>query len=641
MDLFHIPKEILQSLQLTPQFNKLLLAKTNVAEVSSGSVEIQSSIPVCHTCGGIQFDTTEALRVHYRTEWHQQNMERKRTYAGESQEKYPWRPTDELGNTTEAQIVEEELPPVYYPIGGKDSGRLWFTDAGSRAYGVHRRILVTKKTHGIHTDGDQAMEELCRMQLPQRKPLTMAEQKEAAAAAAAAAAKQQTSDSMWTLLAVQGGYFAGCVFDNHTGRILAHRRLARYTTRRKQGGSQSKMDGVAKSAGSQIRSYNEQKLKEEIREVLEKWQELINSSQRVFVRVPKQYQKELFGDKQWEVRNVPLPVPVGRPSIEELKRVYQELIKVECITVDWEEIKEKKTAVIEDTEESDEPESDCTLEPEPRPDLIQFLNQVAEMIKRQATSDLQIIEHLNQHMVVLLDALSDPAVSLRYLSSPRTPTLLHLAAQHGRTLLIPFLLDHGEDPTVTSGHPPMYSGGQTAYELSNNRETREAFRIYRGDNPDDLEWNRARVSDPMTRQQQKQAQEKMKAKREQRKKKEKQKRQEQQQKEKAKEESDDKVLATVAKGTRLGKMSEEELKQRMLSMAIESAGKQWEVPKKPSREEQRAIDRELRARAYEKRLAEKCSHCGKPLQGVVPFEQYDWKCCSLECLHHQQALYGV
>ncbi|KAJ1839944.1 hypothetical protein LPJ70_004862, partial [Coemansia sp. RSA 2708] len=68
----------------------------------------------------------------------------------------------------------------------------------------------------------------------------------------------------------------------------------------------------------------------------------------------------------------------------------------------------------------------------------------------------------------------------------------------------------------------------------------------------------------------------------------------------------------------------------------------------------RAAERELRFKAAERRrlqqqqhagvprpTADTCSHCGRALHGIEPFEQYDWKCCSIQCLHAQQELYGV
>jgi hypothetical protein len=74
---------------------------------------------------------------------------------------------------------------------------------------------------------------------------------------------QLTLDFTWTMIMVSSGHFAACVITN-TGKMLAHKTFHRYTTRRKQGGSQAANDNKGKSAnsaGATLRRYNEQALK--------------------------------------------------------------------------------------------------------------------------------------------------------------------------------------------------------------------------------------------------------------------------------------------------------------------------------------------------------------------------------------------
>ncbi|KAJ2512510.1 hypothetical protein GGH20_005256, partial [Coemansia sp. RSA 1937] len=100
-----------------------------------------------------------------------------------------------------------------------------------------------------------------------------------------------------------------------------------------------------------------------------------------------------------------------------------------------------------------------------------------------------------------------------------------------------------------------------------------------------------------------------------------------------------------------------EIQERMRSMATGTSTKAKPVL---SPEAQRAADRELRFQAAQRRLAPQsaqrstdvrtqnvqhstdvCTHCGVSLHGCVPFEQFDWKCCSVQCLHGQQLVYGT
>jgi hypothetical protein len=77
-----------------------------------------------------------------------------------------------------------------------------------------------------------------------------------------------------------GGYFAAALFSLSEQKLLASKTFKRYTSRRKQGGSQSSKDnassGTIYSAGAIIRRENEKKLREEIAGLFEKWESNMN-----------------------------------------------------------------------------------------------------------------------------------------------------------------------------------------------------------------------------------------------------------------------------------------------------------------------------------------------------------------------------
>jgi len=68
----------------------------------------------------------------------------------------------------------------------------------------------------------------------------------------------------WFIIMCVGGHFAAAIFERD--KCVKHKTIHRYTTRRKQGGSQSSKDNrsatAPQSAGAGIRRYNEKKLKE-------------------------------------------------------------------------------------------------------------------------------------------------------------------------------------------------------------------------------------------------------------------------------------------------------------------------------------------------------------------------------------------
>ncbi|KAJ2335338.1 hypothetical protein GGI00_001413, partial [Coemansia sp. RSA 2681] len=629
------------------------------------------------------------------------------------------------------------------------AGLLWFSandgnsdngDDDVTVYGVHRRILVPRGVHGVHVDAGQVLDELKGLQqpvAPQRTQAELKQQKKLLQQQGGGGGGQSTDESsskghskqrLWAFVAMDGGYFAGAIIDTQTGDFVAHKTFVRYTTRRKQGGTQSRQDSAmgyaANSAGAQIRRYNEQKLQEEIHSLMEAWRAQLAVCDHILVRVPRTNRKDFFGPASVAATSHPLrwsdsrirevPVPMARPSLAELRRVYAAVTTVSIAKVVRPATVADAAAAVAEQPKPDVAAgllgddggcdsgsaSDSTLEPEPRPDLLAFLHHVAKMIQDPALSDDDIVAYLCEHLEQFLDALSDPAMGLRYLTTTdsvqafRTPTLLHVASLFGRADLIPFLLDNGEDPAVTSGHPPLFAGGVTAFEIARDRRTRDEFRVYRSEHEgeiDGVDWSRARVPPPLTREQANEGEDRAKAKK--RKDKERKKlreRRERRETEERGDQADNEAMDCAQEDIRrsqsravdsgVGKLSDAQLRARMLSSAYASAGSSWGLsssssssslsalasgvipssasPQRPvSPNTQRAIDRELRFQAIARRQqqeqqqqspprrpaaaaaaalatstnsAARCTHCNKLLHGLVPFEMFDWQCCSLQ-----------
>ncbi|KAJ1956873.1 hypothetical protein EC988_001119, partial [Linderina pennispora] len=501
-------------------------------------------------------------------------LEWRQTHAHASEEDYPWQPVardmladagtpgssesssedESIWSESDISVVGDEpksntktkQPAVVRPAASNsdehvlvevNSPYLWFSSAAADAtskgketeaqdpegiatvYGVHRRILVPKTQHNVHIDRDQALHDLMAMQhLPPPKKTMLELKMEKLALSQKSGASKPTvvpvpdlsQTSLWAVLSVNGGYFAGAIFDNRTSTVIEHKTFQRYTTRRKQGGSQSRQDNAmgrpAKSAGAQIRRYNERMLMEDIHALMSQWSLLLGACSRVFVRVARGNRKGFFGSAlSWDDPRVrSLPVPMARPSLAELERAYTELIAVKVKTVDMARLAPRQDPADDANQAAPEvsgSESDHTLDPEPRPDLMAFLYHFANMMLDESQSDDTLVAYLAEHQAQLLDALGDPAMDLRYLESTdkleahKTPTLLHLAASLGRCDLIPFLIDNGEDPTVTNGRPPLFAGGKTAYEVSKDKRTRDTFRVYRSEHENDIDgvaWYKAR-----------------------------------------------------------------------------------------------------------------------------------------------------
>ncbi|XP_078142031.1 tRNA endonuclease ANKZF1 isoform X1 [Centroberyx gerrardi] len=179
-------------------------------------------------------------------------------------------------------------------------------------------------------------------------------------------------------------------------------------------------------------------------------------------------------------------------------------------------------------------------------------------------------------------------------------TLLHVASAAGQKAVVKLLMDAGGDPACRD------IKGQTPYIVAPEKDTRNVFRKYMGENPDKYDYSKAQVPGPLTAEIESKKMEKKKAQKAVRKQREKE-----QKEEKKKQEL------------------EVEEKKRFANLT----------------------DREKRALAAERRLAEqvaatgvgvsnikRCWLCGESLLGKIPFQYLDYSFCSPRCVQaHRKA----
>ena len=179
-------------------------------------------------------------------------------------------------------------------------------------------------------------------------------------------------------------------------------------------------------------------------------------------------------------------------------------------------------------------------------------------------------------------------------------TLLHVAARAGRAEAVCLLLEAGADPALRDRQE------RTPYCVSADKPTRNAFRKFMVDHPDKYDYSRAKVPGPLTLEMEAKKLEKKRAQKAQRK-----------QREQAQQEERQRLE------------QEQEEKQQFAALS----------------------DREKRALAAERRLAEqmkngstalsnisRCWYCGESLLGRIPFHYLDFSFCSTTCLQtHRRA----
>lgn len=294
-------------------------------------------------------------------------------------------------------------------------------------------------------------------------------------------------DPHFFLCMIGGGHFAAAVIglapemrkgpggvEERHAIVKAHKTFHRYTTRRKQGGSQSANDnakGNAHSVGSSIRRANEAALITDIRNLLAEWKGLIDSAELIFVRATgSQNRHTLFGPYEGQVmtsrdkRIRGFPFSTRRATQNELIRAFQEVTRAKV-----------ETLIEEEPEKSVEPAT-AKQKPKPAPPKLTAEQEEAQL----HTSQLQNLIRRSKAPGVLL-YLKKNQLSANFTFYPpgqgtnhHAPTPLHLAASGNAAAVVTALLTKADsDPTIAN------ADGKVAYDIAGDSKTHDAFRVAR------------------------------------------------------------------------------------------------------------------------------------------------------------------
>ncbi|RAL14211.1 putative C2H2 finger and ankyrin domain protein [Aspergillus homomorphus CBS 101889] len=315
---------------------------------------------------------------------------------------------------------------------------------------------------------------------------------------------------------IGGGHFAAMIVslapeihrrqggvEDRQARVIAHKTFHRYTTRRKQGGSQSANDaakGAAHSAGSSLRRYNEAALEKEIRELLSDWKQLIDEAELLFVRATGSTNRRILFEKydghvlkQNDPRLRGFPFSTRRATQGELMRCFKELTRVKVSQVD-EAALAAAAAAAKEKEEASKPST-----PRPQQQKPKISKEEEEALLH--TTQIQALIRRSK-IPALMSYLTKNAIPSSFTFQPsnsqqnfRCPTSLHLAANLNSSSMVLALLTKADaDPTTVN------SEGRTPFELAGDRATRDAFRIARHDLGDSKwDWAAAKVPSPISK----------------------------------------------------------------------------------------------------------------------------------------------
>ncbi|XP_027729272.1 ankyrin repeat and zinc finger domain-containing protein 1 isoform X2 [Vombatus ursinus] len=179
------------------------------------------------------------------------------------------------------------------------------------------------------------------------------------------------------VLMAAAGHFAGAIFRGR--EVVTHKTFHRYTVRARRGTAQGRQDarvGGSRSAGANLRRYNEAALYKEVRELLAEpgWAGPLGEAGTILLRAPRSGQALFFGGhgaplNRGDPRLWDIPLATRRPTFRELQRVLQvlamvhihgedprEMARLDSPQTDWKVKNEKKTMTIQEKGPSDDDE---------------------------------------------------------------------------------------------------------------------------------------------------------------------------------------------------------------------------------------------------------------------------------------------
>lgn len=272
------------------------------------------------------------------------------------------------------------------------------------------------------------------------------------------------------VVALRSGKFVAAIFEGR--RMTHHKTMARYTTRRGQGGAQSTIDGsgkAPKSIGSQLRRHGERQLADDVRVLLDEWRTALNACDLITVACARVLRPVLFDSAvkspldPHDRRIQRLPFALHKPTLESVRQAHDRLGLF---------VLHEPTTRTTPRELKDKPA------PQSLPEKADYgkpqgVLSIAEVVPENSESSSSLLKACEansiQDAMALLDAAPDDLdLEARDMLGRRA---LHLAAQAANPHLVARLLEAGADPAALDDRdrPP--------YFFASDKKTRDAFRV--------------------------------------------------------------------------------------------------------------------------------------------------------------------
>ncbi|KAG1750056.1 hypothetical protein EDD22DRAFT_916702 [Suillus occidentalis] len=527
---FSLPPELLET--LTPR-NLISRPPPEVSTLVQTAPPVSDNARACNVCHGATFADVTEQRSHFRSDWHRYNV-KIRLRGGSPVTKPAFAQLvegleDSLSGSASSDESSDGSDAVKALVSRiKRTSRssspseerqtpltavTWFHSPPSTQIGVYRMLFP------IDTPAPSYLAELKSIQ------------------------ERVEGGRKWAMFMVAGGHFAGAIVevsrpagdqDSTTSAkakkklqkpkpetsILKHKTFHRYTTRRKQGGSQSVNDnskGAAISAGAMLRRYGEQALRDDIRNLLLDWADDIQDCERIWLRASVS-NRRIFLDYENCVINKgddrlrTFPFPTRRPTQSELVRCLLELTQVKTSHLTEEALRAQDEVFLASLPKPKATPSTAPAAPEKAKS--QRLTKEEEAYREKWSRLLDMIskgrsEPLKSFWEREGASLGGVDALIPEWTGDRRASLLQVAVHSGQEDVTRWLLyDLHADPTIVvppsgvhqedkaanesdaSNAPPLQGAGsrRTAYDLARTRAVRDVFRQCAGDHPDWWDW---------------------------------------------------------------------------------------------------------------------------------------------------------
>ncbi|KAL6304505.1 hypothetical protein BKA93DRAFT_915561 [Sparassis latifolia] len=536
---FSLRKDILETLVPRNVFNQPSSPPRSKSGSPVPAAPAATTARTCNVCLGASFPDVDEQRSHYRSDWHRYNVKIRLHGASPVSEVQFSQLVDSLEDSISGsassssseddsdasdaiaalvhktrKLARSPSPSSNAPS-GPQTPLAWFHSPPATQIGVYKALLPTS------TSPSEYLAELKQMQSGGEEGRT------------------------WAMFMTAGGHFAGAIVrvkgpdgeENDLAvtkrgkprrpkpdvEVLKHKTFHRYTTRRKQGGSQSINDNAkskAVSAGAMLRRYGEQALRDDIRNLLQDWAEDIENCERIWIRASVS-NRRIFLDYDGAVihkgddRLRTFPFPTRRPTQAELSRCLLELTRLKVSHLTEDALRAQDEAYLASLAKlrPKAPAPIPLLQPEKPAEKPPQLTREEEALREKWTRLLDMVSRGRLDALKAFWAREGPALGGADASVPdwtgeKGGTLLQVAAHAGQADVARWLLedlradptrdvpagrgaddDGAEDASDASDAPALPRGTRrAAYDLAHTRGVRDVFRRCAATHPDWWDW---------------------------------------------------------------------------------------------------------------------------------------------------------